>query len=434
MTTPGGFDFEQLRRLLEQFGLSPEDIDLAGLMRSVQHLQASGGLGFTPADQDPDAAWRTTINRAANAARDQGPDPELTAPERLAIADAERLAQAWLDPVISFRGSGLPPLAQRRGDWLLATSNGWRKLVEPIIDGLAEALQRGAGDVGPEDEQLQGLSQMFAPMMRTAASLMYRERLAKVLAAVAGSTLTGSEIGIRLAAGSQATVLPANVAEFTRDLDLPERDVMIHLLIRESARQRLFDSVGWLSPQLEALLAHFAREIHIDFEALGEQIQPSMEGMNLEEIVAVSEQVQRSFFKPASTPLQLEILGRLEVLLALIEGWVDHVTTAAAQQMPTAPQLTEVVRRRRASGGPTRDVFLDLLGLELRPRLVRDAENLWAAQEHAHGAEARDAIWRHPDLLPTAQHLADPLSYVHPDHRTGDEGDLDAELRKLLGD
>ena len=279
MTTPGGFDFEQLRRMLEQLGLQADDLNLADLMRQVQHLQAAGGLGFTPADQDPDAAWRTTITRAVNTAKEQGPDPELTAQEKLAIADAERLAQAWLDPVTSFRSAGLPPLAQRRGEWLLATSQGWRKLVEPIIEGLAEALQRGASDAGPEDDQLQGLSQMLAPMMRTAASLMYRERLSKVLAAVAGSTLTGSEIGIRLASGSQATVLPANVADFTRDLDLPERDVMIHLLIRESARQRLFDSIGWLTPQLEALLAHFAREIHIDFEALSEQIQPTMEGM-----------------------------------------------------------------------------------------------------------------------------------------------------------
>lgn len=432
MTTPGGFDFEQLRRMLEQLGLQADDLNLSELMRQVQQFQSAGGLGFTPADQDPDAAWRTTITRAVATSKAQGPDPELTSSEKLAIADAERLAQSWLDPVTSFPGAGVPPSALRRGEWLLATSEGWRKLVEPIIDGLAEALQRGTAD--PEDPQLQGLSAMLAPMMRTAASMVYRERLGKVLAAVAGSTLTGSEIGIRLAAGSQATVLPANIAEFTRDLDLPEQDVMIHLLLRESARQRLFDSVGWLSPQLEALLAHFAREIHIDFEALTEQIHPAMEEMNLEEIVAVSEQVQHSFFKPASTPVQLEILGRLEVLLALIEGWVDHVTAAAAQHMPTASRLAEVVRRRRASSGPTRDVFKDLLGLELRPRLVRDAENLWASQEHSHGIEARDAIWRHPDLLPTAKHLADPLSYVHPDQVTPEEGDLDAELRRLLGD
>lgn len=431
MSQPGGFDFEALRRMMEQMGLRPDNLDLNEMMRQLQRMQAQGGLGFTPADQDPDAAWRTTITRAVNAAKEAGGDPELTGEQKLAIADAERLAQSWLDPVTTFRSAGVPPVVQRRSQWLEATGDGWRRLVEPIIEGLAQAMQRGAA--APDDPELAGLSSMLAPLMRSSASMVYREHLGRVLAAVAGSTLTGSEIGIRLAAGSNVTVLPANIAEFTRDLDLPEQDIMLHLLLREAARQRLFDSIGWLSPQLDALLAHFAREIHIDFEALAAQLDPGVGEMNLEEIVAVSEQVQRSFFKPASTEVQLEILGRLEVLLALIEGWVDHVAGAAATNMPTAAQLAEVVRRRRASVNPTSQVFKDLLGLELRPRLVRDAANLWAAQEHAHGREARDAIWRHPDLLPTAAHLADPLSYTHPDHRGPEDGDLDAELRRLLG-
>ena len=37
-------------------------------------------------------------------------------------------------------------------------------------------------------------------------------------------------------------------------------------------------------------------------------------------------------------------------------------------------------------------------------------------------------------MLPTARHLEDPLSYVHPSHRSEDDGDFDAELRKLLGE
>ena len=435
MSTPGGFDFEHIKRMLEQLGLNAEELDLGALMEQVQRMQASGAMGFgvTPADQDPDAAWRTTITAAKRLASEAGPDENLTHEERLAIVDAERLAQSWLDPVTEFTTSGLPPVCQLRGDWLEATSAGWRRIVEPIIDGLAEALQRGTN--APDDPQLQGLSSMLAPMMRTSASLIYRDRLGKVLAAVAATTLTGSEIGISLTSGSAVTVLPTNIAEFTRDLDLSKRDVMIYLLLREAARQRLFNSIGWLSPQLDALLAHFFREIKIDFEALSSQFDFGGEEFSLEEIVAVGEKVRGSFFKPASTQQQLEILGRLEVLLALIEGWVDHVTNrATASWMADAPQLDELIRRRRASAGPTREVFRDLLGLELRPRLIRDAENLWASLEHRYGFNERDGVWRHPDLLPTAAHLADPLSYVHPDHRDGEDGDLDAELRKLLGE
>ena len=80
-------------------------------------------------------------------------------------------------------------------------------------------------------------------------------------------------------------------------------------------------------------------------------------------------------------------------------------------------------------------MFRELLGLDLHPRLVRDAKNLWAAVEHHRGMDGRDAIWGHPDLLPTADHLADPLSFAAGEPvRELAEDPLDAELRKLLGE
>ena len=111
------------------------------------------------------------------------------------------------------------------------------------------------------------------------------------------------------------------------------------------------------------------------------------------------------------------------------------VAQATAQWMPNAPQLEEIVHRRRASGTAVTSVFTELLGLDLHPRLVRDAKNLWAALLHHRGAEGRDAVWGHPDMLPTAAQLADPLPFAAGQVSEADapEDDLDAELRKLLG-
>ncbi len=433
MTTPGGFDFEQIKRLLEQLGLGSgtQGLDLNAMMQQLQRMQGAG-MPFTPADQDPDAAWLTTVTAAKRLASDTGGEITLTSDQRLAIVDAERLAQSWLDAATTFPNSGIPPIISTRTQWLDATSSGWRRLVTPIMEGFADALQRGT-EVQEMAEFAQ-LQQAMGPWLRTSVALFYRERLGKVLAGVACDTLTGSELGMSLAPSRAVTLLPSNINEFSRDLDLTERDMLIYLSLREAARQRLFTQVSWLLPQLEALLAHFAREITIDFESMYSDLDFGSEDFSLEDIVKAGEQVRGSFFKPATTELQLEILGRLEVLLALIEGWVDYVTgLAATSWLPGIAQLHEVIRRRRASAGPTREVFKDLLGLETSPRLIRDAENLWASLDHRYSPAQRDAVWRHPDLLPTATHLADPLSYVHPDHRDESEGDLDAELRRLLG-
>jgi uncharacterized protein (DUF2342 family) len=102
--------------------------------------------------------------------------------------------------------------------------------------------------------------------------------------------------------------------------------------------------------------------------------------------------------------------------------------------MPTAAKLQETFRRRRAAGGPAEQTFATLVGLELRPRRLRDASTLWASLRTRQGTEARDGVWMHPDLLPTPADLDDPLGFRDdasaPDALS--EADFDAELQKLL--
>lgn len=432
MTQPGDFNFEELRRMLRQMGLVGDDgeLDLNAIMQRMQQMQASGRLwGMTPADQDPDAAWRTTITAAKQATEAQGPDPELMPHERDAVIDAERLAQSWLSEFTTFENPGLPARTITRTQWLEGTSAGWRSIVEPIIEGLGEALQRSSTEGAPEGMDF---GAMMGPLMKTSASLMYRERLKRELTKVARDTLTGTEIGFNLFEGTGVVVVPSNIAQFTENLDADDTDLMLVLLLREAARQRLFHQVGWLSPQLLALMAHYAREITIDLDAIAERLSPeNLQSMSMEDVARIGEEVQVSFFRPATTEVQMEILERLGVLLALVEGWVDHVSSRVMEKwMPHAGRLSEVLRRRRAAEGPVRSVLKELIGLDLSPRLVRDAENIWAAIEHDRGVEGRDQVWSHPDMVPNAHHLEDPLSFTSGGESASD--DLDEELRKLL--
>jgi hypothetical protein len=70
------------------------------------------------------------------------------------------------------------------------------------------------------------------------------------------------------------------------------------------------------------------------------------------------------------------------------------------------------VRRRRATGGPGEQTFASLVGLELRPRRLREAATLWRALLTARGLEGRDAVWAHPDLMPSADDLDDPDGFA----------------------
>ena len=91
-------------------------------------------------------------------------------------------------------------------------------------------------------------------------------------------------------------------------------------------------------------------------------------------------------------------------------------------------------RRRRASGGPAEQTFATLVGLELRPRKVREASDLWRKLLDASDIATRDGVWAHPDLMPDGEDLDQPAAFID---RVigGDTGALDdpiAELERTL--
>jgi putative hydrolase len=118
-------------------------------------------------------------------------------------------------------------------------------------------------------------------------------------------------------------------------------------------------------------------------------------------------------------------LARLETALALVEGWVGVIVQrAVADRLPSVGRLAEAYRRRRAAGGPAEQTFAALVGLDLRPRRLREATTLWAALTEHRGIDGRDALWGHPDLLPSEEDFADPGTFARSQLDLGDLGDL----------
>lgn len=262
------------------------------------------------------------------------------------------------------------------------------------------------------------------------------------MGALASDTVTGTEVGIPLLT-DRVALLPANIAELADGLDVDIDEVWLHLAVRETARMRLFTDVPWVGPQIIAAVEEYARGIAIDTSAVDRAVAE----LDPSDVGAMQQALTGSLFNPQPSPAQQAALVRLETWLALIEGWVDVVTArAAAPHLPKTDALAETIRRRRASGGPAERTFAGLVGLELRPRRLRDAANLFAALESAGGAAARDAAWAHPDVAPTAADLDDVIGYV--ERSTGTSGDdstseapseagpidFDAELAALLAE
>jgi putative hydrolase len=246
-------------------------------------------------------------------------------------------------------------------------------------------------------------------MVGQMGGMAFGSQLGNAMAQLASEVLTSTDIGLPLGPPATAALLPANIEEFTSGLERPSSEVMVFLAAREAAHQRLFAHVPWLRQRLLATVEEFASGIRVDTSAL-EQLATQIDPANPESI----EQMMKSgMLEPQTTPEQKAALTRLETLLALVEGWVDVVVAdAVAERLPGADALRETLRRRRASGGPAEQTFATLVGLELRPRRLRAAAALWRLVGDQHGLEARDGIWAHPDLVPTAEDLDEPMDFA----------------------
>jgi putative hydrolase len=366
----------QLGQMLSQAGSSsgPVNYELAKQI-ALQKLSSSGGdkIGFSAGGESDTA-----------------------------VRDAAHLAELWLNAATILPAGAKTTVAWSARDWVQRTLRTWQRLCDPVarqvsgawVDALPAEAKQAAGPLLSMVNQMGGMA--------------FGSQLGNALAQLASEVLTSTEVGLPLGPDATSALLPSNIEKFTEGLELPGSEVMVFLAAREAAHQRLFTHVPWLRQRLLGTVEEFAHGITVDTSAL-EQLAGQIDPSNP---ASIEEAMSSGLLEPKTTPEQEAALTRLETLLALVEGWVDVVVAdAVGSRLPGADALRETLRRRRATGGPAEQTFATLVGLELRPRRMRAASTLWKVVGDQHGTERRDGLWSHPDLIPTAEDLDDPLEF-----------------------
>jgi putative hydrolase len=266
-------------------------------------------------------------------------------------------------------------------------------------------------------------------MMKSLGGALFAMQLGQSLGKLSAEVISGGDNGLPIFVEQRAAFIVQNLESYVNDLDVESDQVYIYLAVRELAHARLFKHSKWLREHVITQITNYAAGITIDNEIV-QDIARDFDPSNTEEIQAA---LREGSFIAARTPEQSQALERIETMLALIEGWVDAVTDQATHLLPKSIAIGEAVRRRRASGGPAEQTFGTLVGLELRPRKLREAAQLWKEIGHRLGSSKRDAIWDHPDLLPTIAEIENPeLLFARLGEAQTDGDAMDNELRKLL--
>jgi putative hydrolase len=379
-------------------GPPPDPSDPQQVQRLLAQLQQLLG--------SPGAAGPVNWELARQVAASQlssGGDPAVGAADRERVSEALRLADLWLDPLTGLPSGVQTTAAWNRNEWIYHTLDVWKKLCDPVASRMVGAMN----DLMPAESQ-----GSLGPMQTMVAALggaLFGGQLGQALGSLAAEVLSAGDIGLPLGPAGTAALVPANIAEYGEGLEIDAEQVRLYVALREAAHQRLFGHVPWLRGHVLTAVEAYAAGIRVDRNA----VEDAMSKFDPADPESMRQLQVEGVFSPDSTPEQTAALTRLETALALVEGWVCHlVDTAAAERLPDVVRLAEAFRRRRAAGGPAEQTFAALVGLELRPRRLREATALWAALTTHRGMDGRDAVWGHPDLVPTEEDFADAEAFA----------------------
>ena len=427
------------------FGFSPNpgdnNNDLAAMFENMGRMLRNAGKNTGSVDWQ---SARDSVKRTLKS------DAAITERDLQSMKIATELADLWLDSATAFPQSVSDFNLLTKQQWIDQTFESWKTIVEPVAEGISGAMtgllpngQEGQKIEIPEefisglpDEVAANLREtlastdfaaLAAPIMAMAKSMgatMYGAQFGEALGNMSNEVLSTTDIGIPLTDTQSSGYVSSNVNEFSKSLEIDESDVRIYIALRERAHTRLFVNAPWLSSQILAAINAYAKGVRIDTT----RIQDAIAGIDPGNPESIQSSITPDLFEPVLTDAQKQAHQRLEQLLALIEGWVSCVVTQAiSNRLSSSTALDEAFRRRRAAGGPAEKLFAGLIGLELRPKRMREATDMWSKLTELKGQTDRDDIWQHPDLLPSLEDLADVSGYLETQNV-----DLMSELKRII--
>jgi putative hydrolase len=429
---------------MSPFGFTPDDgtadgekpDDLSAMMRQMQEQiqKQFEQMGINPAGfVNPFAAFAGNTNETLpkSVVRDtakkivqlQGSQP-IGTKDVSVIENAFEIADLWLNEATVFpatilqaTGATTAPRAISRLDWIDLTVAGWHNTMEPLAAGLSSAISGLLDQAAGESDELNNSMGAITGLLRTFIGSMIATQLGQAIGAISASATGAHDVGLPLLEPAQPVLIPENIELWSKDLEIPKTEIYIFHALREAAIARLFAHNPWIVSFIRSAIIDYGRGIHIDMDAIQRQAEELMS--NFDPTQQNPESGENTFsialnngvFTPEETPAQRAALSKLETALALVDGWADEVAAlAAGERLPALTSLREIFRRQRATSAPSQQLFKSLLGLQVSPRLAREASAFWQKARELKDISARDQIWS--GILPSAEELLDPEKFL----------------------
>lgn len=366
--------------------------------------------------QQGPVSWDAARQLAASIATDGVSEPNIDPLDRIKLEQLARVADLQVANAsgltTSPSGRGVTVVPVNRSQWIQQSLASYRPLLEALASSLSGGMAAGmAGVAGDSDDEFSDdpMAKMLGGIMQAFTPVMLGMTAGSMLGHLAKRSFGQYDLPIPRAAGDELMIVLANLDEFGREWSLPEDDLRLWVCVHEVTHHAVL-SLPHVRMRLDSLLNEYVAGFQPDSgtleSKLGELEVSDLSGLDdMQQLLGDPEVLLGAIQSPA----QRELLPRLEGLVAVIVGYVDHIMDDIGQGLiGSYDMVTEAMRRRRVTADPS-DRFVErLLGLELSQRQYERGSAFIEGIVDRAGREAIDRLWTSDRELPTPAEVDAP--------------------------
>jgi coenzyme F420 biosynthesis associated uncharacterized protein len=360
--------------------------------------------------------WDMAISTGTRFAR-QGPQVSL-ADARAVVAELRGLTAVVQQPVreltgLTSQGAVGPIAVVDRPGWIRANVGGFRVVLEPLAERLAErsnVMPTAGSVVGAISSRATGVQ---AGLVLAYLSSRVLGQYELFLPPGEGDTSpvngNGSANGVSAPGVGRLTLVAPNIVMVERELGVDPHDFRRWVCLHEETHRVQFTSVPWLRGYVQGMMTEFLLASELDAVAILDRLRSAVTAV----AGAVRGSDSESLIEAMQTPAQRVLLDKLTAVMTLVEGHGDYVMDAVGPRVvPTVEDIRDKFSHRRGSAGRVEQIMRRILGIDLKMKQYEQGSRFVSTVVAEAGMAGFNKVWTSPETLPTRAELASPSEWL----------------------
>jgi coenzyme F420 biosynthesis associated uncharacterized protein len=367
--------------------------------------------------------WDLAISTGTRFAR-QGPQVSL-ADARAVVAELRGLTAVVQQPVrevteLTSQGSVGPVAVVDRPGWIKANVGGFRVVLEPLAEKLAErgnSVPAAGSVIGAVGSRVTGVQAgLILAYLSSRVLGQYELFLPPGDGAPVsngsspnGAGQAGNGAGEASPGVGRLTLVAPNIVMVERELGVNTHDFRRWVCLHEETHRVQFTSVPWLREYVQGMMTEFLLASDLDPGAIVERLRAAAGAV----AGAVRGGDGESLVEAMQTPAQRALLDKLTAVMTLVEGHGDYVMDAVGPQVvPSVAEIREKFNQRRGSAGRMEQILRRILGIDLKMKQYAEGSRFVRTIVDEVGMAGFNRVWTSPETLPTRAELANPADWL----------------------